>query len=142
MHAGNVAAVISQRSKGNRVTTNVQQRPFKVIRFKDNRFGDFDTVLVVAKVESITSYAMRIRGVNAKVIWSRISVQSKGTQDCFAMNVKHCTCIFKQKADVFQRIVHLQKPQDCMDIVEKGATVTSESEESFQWAGWGEILAG
>ena len=54
-----------------------------------------------------------------------------------SMDVKHCTCIFKQKADVFQRLVHLQKPQDYMDIVEKGATMTSESEESFQGAGWG-----
>ena len=110
--------------------------------FKDNRPGDFDTVLVVAKVKSVTSYAICILGVNAEAIGSRIRVKSKGTQDCFTMDVKHCTCIFKQKADVLQRIVHLHKPQDYMDIVEKGATMTSESEESFQGAGWGKILAG
>ena len=94
-------------------------------------------VLVVAKVKSVTSYAMCILGVNAEAIGSRIRVKSKGTQDCFTMDVKHCTCIFKQKANVFQRIVHLQKPRGYMDIEEKGATMTSESEESFQGAGCG-----
>ena len=60
--------------KGNRMTTKIQQGPFYVIRFKDNRPGNFDTVLVVAKIESVTPYAMCILGVNAKAIRSRIRV--------------------------------------------------------------------
>ena len=58
------------------------------------------------------------------------------------MDVKHRTCILKQKANVLQRVVHLHKPQGYMDIVEKGATMASESKESFQGASWGKILAG
>ena len=85
---------------------------------------------------------MCILGVNSEAVRSGIRVKPKGTEDCFAMNVKHGTCIFKQKTNVFKRIVHLHKPQDYVDIVKKGATVASESKESFKRTGWGEVLTG
>jgi len=75
---------------------------------------------------------MCILGVNAEAVRSGIRVKPKGTEDCFAMNVKHGTCILKQKANVLQRIVHLHKPQDYVDIVKKGATVASESKSPFR----------
>jgi len=85
---------------------------------------------------------MCILGVNTEAVRSGIRVKSKGTEDGFAMNVKHGTCIFKQKTDVCKRIVHLHKPQNYVDIIKKRATVASESKESFKGTGWGEVLTG
>ena len=57
-----------------------------------------------------------------------LNVEAMGSQDGFPVDVKHCACIFEQEANKFNRIIHLQEPQNDVDIVKEGAAWSSKSE--------------